>query len=388
MTISGSVQSAAIAADGVLFDGVLAQRRAVRIEPGRDGVLMTAADSGAEVAFWAWEDIRLAPHRRPSDRPLQLGLAATSKRPGASDARLWLSTGPEGDALAARIVGSAPRLADPPPFIAQLRRRIWITAAAAAAALALILYGLIPVLATQFARLIPPQSEMALGDSIVDSVLQSDMFGASPGPRVCQSPAGVAALAKMQARLEAVADSHVPIEALVANWPSANAIALPGGYIILFRGLIEEAASPEEVAGVFAHEIGHVIARDPTEAAMRAGASFGLLSIVLGDATGGAVIAGVASTLIEARSSRGVEAAADTAALDILRAAEVPHAPLAGFFDRLIARYGVDGGALSSHPPSLERADRIRSAGPPPDPRAEPILTPSEWRALQAICSE
>lgn len=376
------------AAEGVLFDGVVAQRQAVWITAQPQGLLMTRRDAGEEAAFWSWAEVRCAPHQRPSDRPLRLALAADTLRPGAGDARLTLPAGPDGEPLARQILASAPNLAAPPPFVAQLRRRIGVTAAAAVAALALILYGLIPLLASQFAQLVPPASEEALGDSIVDQVLATDLFGAAPGPRVCSAPRGLAALEKMQDRLVAVADPHVEIVALVANFPSANALALPGGYIILFRGLIEQADTPEEVAGVFAHEIGHVRARDPTKAALRAGASFGLLSMVLGDAAGGVVIAGVASSLLEARYSRGVEAAADAAALEILRAAEVPHAPMASFFDRLIAEYGEDGGALSSHPSSRARAERIRTSGPPPSPRAPPILTDSEWRALQAICAD
>ena len=47
--------------------------------------------------------------------------------------------------------------------------------------------------------------------------------------------------------------------------PEANAIALPGGHIYVFQGLINKAESPDELAGVIAHEIGHVAHRDGTE---------------------------------------------------------------------------------------------------------------------------
>ncbi|MBN3038017.1 MAG: M48 family metalloprotease [Candidatus Omnitrophica bacterium] len=47
----------------------------------------------------------------------------------------------------------------------------------------------------------------------------------------------------------------------VLEGEKVNAFALPGGYIYLFEGVIEKAESDDEIAGVLAHEIGHVVAR-------------------------------------------------------------------------------------------------------------------------------
>ena len=61
---------------------------------------------------------------------------------------------------------------------------------------------------------------------------------------------GVAALAKMEQRIFAETDIPVPLTVHVLDHEMVNAFALPGGHIVFFRGLIDEAESPEEIAAV------------------------------------------------------------------------------------------------------------------------------------------
>ena len=62
----------------------------------------------------------------------------------------------------------------------------------------------------------------------------------------------------------------VPITVRVIPEKTVNAFAAPGGQVVLFSGLIEKAESPEEVAGVMAHEIAHAIERHPMQTMPRA----------------------------------------------------------------------------------------------------------------------
>jgi len=94
----------------------------------------------------------------------------------------------------------------------------------------------------------------------------------------------------------------------VVDHKMIKAFALPGGHIIVMRGLIEMAGTPEQLAAVIAHELGHVAQRDPIEQALRAARTVGLLSLVLGDATGGTVLALVGESLISAKNSCDAEA--------------------------------------------------------------------------------
>ena len=68
------------------------------------------------------------------------------------------------------------------------------------------------------------------------------------------------------ARLAAATPTPRTIRAFVVDRKQVNAFAAPGGHVVLFRGLIEQAGNPEEVAGVLAHEIQHVAQRHATRA--------------------------------------------------------------------------------------------------------------------------
>ena len=71
----------------------------------------------------------------------------------------------------------------------------------------------------------------------------------------------------------------------VLDSPIVNAMALPGGYIYITRGLLALTSNEAEVAGVLGHEIGHVLARHTAERVSRAQAG-GLFAAVLGAVVG------------------------------------------------------------------------------------------------------
>ncbi|HET7321572.1 MAG TPA: M48 family metallopeptidase, partial [Longimicrobiaceae bacterium] len=119
----------------------------------------------------------------------------------------------------------------------------------------------------------------------------------------------------------------------VIDSPVANAFALPGGYVYVTRGLIEQTEDGAELAAVLAHEIGHVAARDGVEKLerhLRTGSVVDLLyTLFLGGEPGimrqnALEMAGV---LWNARHSREDEAQADRLAVRYLqRAGFDPHA--------------------------------------------------------------
>lgn len=150
----------------------------------------------------------------------------------------------------------------------------------------------------------------------------------------------------------------------IAEQSAANAFALPGGGIIVTRGLIAEAESENELAFVLAHELGHFHGRDHLRGMGRA-AAFTLLSATLGAATGvGAPNAlGLAQQLAQSGFNRAQESAADEFALGLVYA-EYGH--LAGAFD-FFRRDGADpdGHAgvpwISTHPSSDDRIERLEA---------------------------
>ncbi len=385
-----------VEAFGAYSDGVTAARRRVALRLTTETLEIRPVEGGDAIAYWPLAHIRFADRGTRPEKPLRLTVAdsgaarARAKdetRP--SDQRLTLDEDDDGaEAFRAALFARAPSIGKPPRVEGRLRRRLLATIAAAAATVAFVLVVLIPLAATQLASVLPPEKELRIGEALADTILSGQYFDvADGGPPVCERPSGEAALKKMTERLEAVSDLHLPLTVRVARWNEVNAIALPGGQIILFKGLIEGASSADEVAGVLAHEIGHVAARDSTRRMLRTGASFAVLSLLIGDVSGGFLGAGVASALIEADNSRAVEARADESAIRILKAANVSTSGVASFFDRVIEIYGEDAeNAFASHPLSKTRAAKFRDAGAGEASGAEPILTPADWRSLKRIC--
>ncbi|MCP6768804.1 M48 family metallopeptidase, partial [Klebsiella pneumoniae] len=78
-----------------------------------------------------------------------------------------------------------------------------------------------------------------------------------------------------------------PLEAEVLSSSIPNAFALPGGKIYLLDGLLQKAQSADEIAGVIAHELGHVRHRDNMRKVIQNGGTSFLIGILFGDITGG-----------------------------------------------------------------------------------------------------
>ncbi|MGH1452405.1 MAG: M48 family metallopeptidase [Paracoccaceae bacterium] len=293
----------------------------------------------------------------------------------------------------ARLEIRAPELAQVLfPLCRNLRRkppvlglgRLWAWAGAAVASVGVILLVLVPLLADQLAPMIPPAGERALGEKTLTQIR-----GAldDRGPvRLCEHPPGVAALAKMQDRLQAHLDLPHGVTVTVLNHRMINAFALPGGQVVLFKGLIRTAQTPEEVAAVLAHELGHVASRDPTRHALRSAGSIGVLGLLFGDFAGGTAVLFLANRLIEANYSQSAEAAADVFARNLLRDAGLQPGALGRMFERMQAGSGEPPAMLKhflSHP---DLAERILASADEPELETLPLLTDAEWQDLRQIC--
>src|SRR5690606_1638034 len=113
-----------------------------------------------------------------------------------------------------------------------------------------------------------------------------------------------------------------------------NAFAAPGGYIVVFQGLLEASESAEEVAGILAHEIQHVVQRHGTKAILEA-LPLQLAAAALGGDQAAALFVGAASTLGVLSYRRRDETAADREGFRMLRAARIAPDGMMRFFERL-----------------------------------------------------
>lgn len=350
----------------VWFDGLSARRQAVMVE-------VTGNGRGLRFGGEVWPLDRL---RRIEGEGLVLALATEGgDEVPQGPARLVLGEGPLADWVRAEARALDRR---------DIRRGTWGRVAGrvalAGAALAAILFLLLPRISDMLADQVPRAQEVAFGQAVLRQV--EGMLGAE-GSLVCDDPAGLAALEKMGRRLTAGQGLAYEIRLSVLDHEMLNAFAAPGGYVVILRGLLEAAETPEEVAGVLAHEIGHVEARDPLRLAFRSAGSAGILALVLGDVTGGTVIGLAGDYLLRASYTREAEAAADGFAHDLLARTGVGTEGLAAFFDRIEGMGGDVPEFLSTHPSSEGRAEAARAAG---GGAAEPVLNDAEWQALRGIC--
>ena len=154
------------------------------------------------------------------------------------------------------------------------------------------------------------------------------------------------------------------------NEKDINAFALPGGPMFVNRGMIEAAGREDEVAGVMAHELAHVLLRHGT-ANMTKAQSPGITLGAIAGAIAGAVVGGPAGGLITDASQFGLGAAllkysrdyekqADLLGVQIMARAGYDPAALASMFERIQKQGGGSGPQwLSSHPNPGNRTQYI-----------------------------
>ncbi len=363
------------------FDGQSARRWAARIAPSQDGLSLIIEREGAARLVWSLDRLRALADQSDKTRLTLTQLAETEDEAPRDPARL-IVTDPDAIAWFLRTRPGLMRR-DVRPGTA---RKVALWLGAAVGAVLLMLFVILPGLANFLADNLSVESEVAFGKSVMAQVewMVSDDDGTD---LACTNPEGTAALDRLEARLVGGRDLGYDLELRVFDHEMVNAFAAPGGQIVIFRGLIDEADSADEVAAVLGHEIGHVVARDPTRLTLRAAGSAGILSLVLGDVSGGTIVAAAGDHLLQSAYTRDAEALADAYAYSLLNDAGISTAPMAAFFDRISAMTDFLPEYLSSHPLSAGRADAAR-ANAAAHTATTPVLTDADWQALRKICDD
>src|SRR6202142_3230555 len=188
-------------------------------------------------------------------------------------------------------------------------------------------------------------------------------------------------------------DAQVPFTIKVIDSDVVNAMALPGGFFYVNSGLILAADEEAELAGVMAHEIGHVAAchaaRENTRGNIMNIASIPL--IFVGGAVGyaGYEAAGLALPLTFLHFSRGFEAEADYLGLEYMYKAGYDPQAFVSFFEKVQAmekkKPGTLSKAFSTHPQTPDRIEKsqeeIRKILPA---KPQYIVTTSEFDQVKA----
>ncbi|UCV30101.1 M48 family metallopeptidase [Ferribacterium limneticum] len=144
-----------------------------------------------------------------------------------------------------------------------------------------------------------------------------------------------------------------------------NAFALPSGDVVVFDQLVELAENDDEVAGVIAHELGHVAYRHGVRQLIQSSLVSFVVGIYFGDVS--SMAASLGAVALESRYSREFEHEADAYAARTMLAAGRGTEPLAAMLDRMEKTHAAKRGAasrwdvLSSHPDTAERIARLRA---------------------------
>ncbi len=218
--------------------------------------------------------------------------------------------------------------------------------------------------------LVPVDTELALGQQFSTEIAkQQKVLPHAPTQQWIQAIGARVCVEASKARPE------ITFHYTVLDAPrEVNAFAVPGGYIYVYSGLLLVASDEAEVAGVLAHETGHIVAR---HSANQMATSMGLellTSLALGENPGylSQMVADLGSGSAMLKYSRDDEYDADTYAVRYARASGYDPGGIIRFFSKLRALSASGEGLefFRSHPLTQNRMDRvhylIQSSGPYP----------------------
>lgn len=242
--------------------------------------------------------------------------------------------------------------------VRQVRRRhrmVWGAVGGSILALVLGLWLGNDVLVEVAVDRIPIEWEQKLGQSAY-----RDFLG---GQEVMQEGPAVAAVEEMTRRLVGqIHDNPYQFEVTVVKSDVVNAFALPGGYVVVFTGLMKRAERSEEVAGVLAHELNHVLQRHGLERIVKQLGLIAVASIIFGNQQGlGQMMKQLGVEFMALKFGRAQEAEADLTGLQLLHRANIDPSGMITFFERLSEKDEGRVEWLSTHPMSGTRAERLKA---------------------------
>ncbi|WP_273455194.1 M48 family metallopeptidase [Nevskia ramosa] len=290
-----------------------------------------------------------------------------------------LSLAPLDTVARATLIASAPAMLE-----TALRRHVrssrndrgkWLLLGGLAASLAVLVLGVVlgyGLIVDWAVRMVPPEVEEKLGKSTMAELRQSG--------KLLENGPAVEAVSSIGNKLTAGSRYHY--HWAVLEDPSINAFAAPGGCVVVHRGLILAAKTPEELAGVLAHEVQHVENRHTLKAMVNGLGWATMATVLLGDVS--AMAGMLAYQVGTTHYSRDLETEADTQGLAALARADIAPEGMATFF-RTLAKEApqMPIALLSSHPATEERIAAIE-AGIQALPKKDYPPLAIDWPAVKA----
>lgn len=234
------------------------------------------------------------------------------------------------------------------------RLRAAILAGTLAAVLALAFLWLPGVLVRHTVSVLPDPKRAEIGEDLLDAI------GRVSG-KPCRTARGERALTRLRTRLSPDSAGHLR----VLRQGIASTVALPGGDVLLNRGLVEDHEGPDVVAGYLLAEAQRTAETDPLAPLLRAAGLLPTIRLLTRGQLPEDVIQAYAETLMTAQPAPVSEAAL----LERFAQAEVPSSP-----------YGYALDVTGETTLGLIEADPMRGR------TARPVLPDGDWVSLQEIC--
>lgn len=351
---------------GHFHDGRTAASHEVRVHLGPDGLLFGPEKAPAS-NHWSYDDLRAV-------KPMGKSGPAWLSYRGDDDARLIVGS----SEFATGLIARAPQVGTAAGY-----RRTAAIAGLCAAGIAIVI-GLVWVLMSAapatIAAAVPQSWWATAGENIERSLVKN--------AKQCHGREGKEALARLSYRFSGDVEANT---VRVYDMKIVNAFAMAGGRVVLSKELIRKAKTPEEVAGVLAHELGHVKAKHPETQLVRVVGLQLIMSALWGGSGVGDLLAQGGAMLSILSYTRDAEREADDIAIDLMSKAKIDPRGLARFFESLggVAKSEAGkrlerwGSMMSTHPGMSERIEKLRKLE---TGETTPAMSDEDWQALRAIC--
>lgn len=243
-----------------------------------------------------------------------------------------------------------------------------------------LVYYTVPLLSRPVAALIPLRFEKQLGQGVYADLT-------AQWPPCLANDQSNQIINKLSRTLWPEGEYSTGPKVIVVKSHIENAFTLPGGMILITSALLDSLNTPDELAGILAHEEGHVHFRHSmVTLVQRVGIGFAVSLISGGSSSDLIVTAG--RQLTELSYSRNLEREADEFALKALKSANISPTGYADFFERMAEKEaksntGSLNTIISTHPHSEGRATAARNAK---INNPKPALSQAEWALVQSVC--
>jgi beta-barrel assembly-enhancing protease len=310
--------SAKLQFNGFLFNGKSAHKQPVRILLTPFNIILTV--QGKSAISWPYSDIRWAAEKPPFQIERDVNFPVENLEILVVDESCFYEN-------CRRIApGDFSRTALKNYFK-------WKIFSAGILSLLLIFFGAFKFFPNYFVDQVVDKIPVEWEETLGNAILSTFPVENNPDPKVIALLTDILRLLK-QSKAE---ETPYNLKIHILSTEKINALALPGGNIIIFEGLLKIADSPEELAGVLAHEAQHIFLKHSTRGILRNLASGLLMTLVLGDTNSIMEIAiYIAGQLNNLGFSRKMETEADIKGVEMMLDAKINPQGIFSIFKKIM----------------------------------------------------